>query len=162
MGSNLETPLAQLRTAKRALESLGSVTACSSLYETAPVGGPAGQPNFLNAVVLLEPSAHYAEPVRLLKALHAIEQKQGRTRRIRWDARTLDLDLLAYGQYVLNNGLSLPHPRMMTRSFVLMPLCELVPEWQHPVTGERACEVLLELGTEGIRKTELSWEAAST
>ena len=156
LGSNLGNPLEQLRQARRSLNELGEVTGASSLYRTAPVGGPPGQADYLNAVVALEPSAD--DPRVLLQELLTLEARQGRTRSVRWDARTLDLDLLAYGDRVLNTpSLSLPHPRLLERAFVLAPLCEVAPGWRHPLTGEAACTVLGRLELSGVTRTALSW-----
>lgn len=157
LGSNLKGPLEQLRQARRSLNELGSVIGASSPYRTAPVGGPPGQTDYLNAVIALEPLTD--DPQTLLQELLALEARQGRTRNVRWDARTLDLDLLTYGDRVLNTPtLTLPHPRLLERSFVLAPLCELTPVWRHPVTGARACTVLGELGLSGVTRTPLSWD----
>ena len=158
LGSNLHEPLEQLRQAAQRLQDFGRIVARSSLYRTAPVGGPAGQADYLNAVVVLEPHASYAEARALLLALHRIEAEQGRERRVRWEARTLDLDLLAYGdRQIMADDLTLPHPRMMERAFVLAPLCEALPAWRHPVTGEGACNALERLGDAGIVRTGLNW-----
>lgn len=139
---------------------MGRVAGRSSLYRTEPVGGPPGQPSYLNAVVALEPKAPYAEPRGLLAALLALEARHGRERRERWAERTLDLDILAFGERVLSSeGLELPHPRMMERAFVLAPLCELAPNWAHPVTRRRACEALERLPAYGVERTDLAWEA---
>ena len=162
LGSNLGMPLEQLRSARKALENLGDIKASSSLYKTEPVGGPEGQPPYLNAVVILKPFAAYDDPEQLLGALLTIELSQGRERRVRWEARTLDLDLLAFNDVVLNTPLlSLPHPRMLERSFVLAPLCEVFPSWQHPLTKETACEALQKLTFEGVERTDLRWDLAS-
>ncbi len=159
LGSNLGDSLNTLRKAQQELSKLGTLKASSSLYETQPVGGPEGQAKFLNAVVLLE-LAGDTRARSLLKSLHAIEVLFGRERRVRWDARTLDLDLLTLGEEVLDSwDLILPHPRMMERAFVLVPLCEIAPEWRHPVTKERACELLKDLTNEGIQQTNLNWDA---
>ena len=128
LGSNLGDPLQQLRTAMQKLPRLGEVVARSSLYRSPAQGGPPGQPDYLNAVVALDPFPPYQSPLELLRALLAIEQEAGRVRRIHWEARTLDLDLLAMGNWILNSpALTLPHPRMMERPFVLAPLCEIDP-----------------------------------
>jgi len=157
LGSNLGDPLAQLRRAAEALGALGEVVGRSSLYRTLPVGGPPGQPDYLNAVVALLPDPGLT-PETLLKGLLEIEQRQGRERRVRWGARTLDLDLLAWGARVVEGErLTLPHPRMMERAFVLTPLCEVAPAWRHPVTGLGACEALGALLSRGIVKTDLRW-----
>ncbi|MEJ2359771.1 MAG: 2-amino-4-hydroxy-6-hydroxymethyldihydropteridine diphosphokinase [Deinococcales bacterium] len=131
LGSNLDDPLDQLRRAARALQELAVTAQFSPLFRTTPVGGPAGQPDFLNGVALLEPLPPWSQPDALLEALLAIERRQGRLRRERWGPRTLDLDLLALGTRQLETPrLTLPHPRMMNRAFVLAPLCELLPEWR--------------------------------
>ncbi len=155
LGSNLENPYWQLCKALESLRGLGTITAKSSLYETLPVGGPPGQPSYLNAVLELEPFDVYQHPQVLLRALLDIEAKQGRLRRVRWDARTLDLDLLAIDDLVIDTEeLVLPHPRMMERAFVRVPLCEIKPTWQHPKTLAYACT---NIGPEGIFKTDLQW-----
>ena len=157
LGSNLDGPLAQLRRARRALNKLGEVTHASSVWRTAPVGGPPGQADYLNAVVALEPLTD--DPQALLQELLALEAEQGRTRHVRWAARTLDLDLLAYGDRVLGTpSLTLPHPRLLERAFVAAPLCEVASEWRHPVTKENICTVLRRLGFVGVTRTTLSWD----
>ena len=157
LGSNLAEPFRQLRSAKLALENMGKLTGYSSIYRTKPVGGPTGQDDYLNAVVRLEPTAHY-DPHSFLTDLHAIERRHGRTRLERWGARTLDLDILAWGDDVIEQqSLSVPHPRMLERAFVLVPLCELEPAWTHPVTGQKVCELVAELDISGIVKTNLAW-----
>ena len=161
LGSNLADPLEQLRRARAALEGLGRLIAASSLYRTAPVGGPEGQPDYLNAVVALRPNTD--DPETLLQELLALEAQQGRVRAVRWDARTLDLDVLTWDDVIYESAaLTLPHPRMLERAFVLAPLCEIAPDWRHPQTGERGCEVLRRLGLGGIERTLLSWTAADT
>jgi 2-amino-4-hydroxy-6-hydroxymethyldihydropteridine diphosphokinase len=156
LGSNLNNPHLQLKKALESLAQLGHIVAKSSLYKTVPVGGPKGQASYLNAVIELEPFDLYQNPYRLLKALLSIEVSQGRERRIRWDARTLDLDLLIMGDTVVHtDNLSLPHPRMMQRAFVLVPLCEIAPGWQHPQTLEYPCNT--DSDPSGIIKTALDW-----
>jgi 2-amino-4-hydroxy-6-hydroxymethyldihydropteridine diphosphokinase len=134
-----------------ALADLGEVRGRSRLYRTRPVGGPPGQPDYLNAVVALRPAPRWREPHALMDALLAIETHFGRRRRERWEARRLDLDLLALGAMRTNEPrLRLPHPRMMERAFVLVPLLELAPEWTHPVTGRRADAALSGLDRRGV------------
>ena len=158
VGSNLGVPLDQLRRAALALEALTLGSRWSSLYRTLPVGGPAGQPDYLNGVALLRLKPSWREPQALLERLLTIERQQGRERRVRWGPRTLDLDLLALGERVVTSPrLTLPHPRMMERAFVLAPLCELLPEWRHPESGERGCAALERLDAAGVRRTELPW-----
>lgn len=98
------------------------------------------------------------DPERFLRELLRLEAAQGRVRDVRWAARTLDLDLLSWGEYVLETPtLTLPHPRMLTRTFVLAPLCEVAPEWRHPLTRQGACEVLRTLPPDGTERTTLAW-----
>ncbi|WP_338016753.1 2-amino-4-hydroxy-6-hydroxymethyldihydropteridine diphosphokinase [Oleomonas cavernae] len=112
------------------------LVATSRLWESAPVP-VSDQPWFVNAVARVETSL---SPQALLERLHAIEAGFGRVRRIRWEARVLDLDLLAYGDLACGGeqlaGLTLPHPRIAERAFVLRPLSDIAPAWRHPVTGE--------------------------
>ncbi len=127
LGSNLNNPEHQLRRALLALASLPGtrLTASSRAYPN-PAIGPGRQPDYLNLVACLHTTL---APLPLLHALQAIEQAQGRVREQRWAARSLDLDLLLYGQQVIDSAeLTLPHPRMRERSFVLVPLGELAPE----------------------------------
>lgn len=156
LGSNLHDPFAQLGAAKRAMAALGESVGGSSLYQTKPVGGPAGQADYLNAVLVMRPRCK--TPYELLQALQEIEKAQGRQRKIRWDARTLDLDVLAWGDMVIfSERLTLPHPRMMQRAFVCAPLCEAAPHWRHPVSGVSACDALKLLGADGVKRLDGSW-----
>jgi 2-amino-4-hydroxy-6-hydroxymethyldihydropteridine diphosphokinase len=121
LGSNLDDPASQLRSAVHALRQLeqSEIQAVSQVYRSAAVG-PGRQPDYLNAVVRLKTTL---DAEQLLAALQDIETAQGRTRRERWAARTLDLDLLLYDELQLHNDtLTLPHPRMRQRPFVLFPL----------------------------------------
>ena len=103
----------------------------ASMYETAPVGGPTGQTPYLNTVITLRTWLSARE---LLAALHEIETRLGRWRRIRWEPRTMDIDLLLFGdQSLRENELSVPHPRLHERLFVLEPLAELAAEFVHPL-----------------------------
>ena len=157
LGANLGDPLTQLRWAKAELAERYTLSAASGLYQTAPVGGPPGQPDYLNAAVQLELSPQ-TTPQTLLMDLQALEAAAGRERRERWAARTLDLDVLDVGGHVLDLlGLELPHPRMMTRPFVLRPLSDIAPQWTHPVTGEQVATRLKELDTTDVILTGLSW-----
>lgn len=126
LGSNLGDRHGHLAAAFAALEKLPGtrLVARSGLYETAPVGPP-GQQDYLNAAAELSTTL---EPIELLDHLLSIEQTRGRVRRERWGPRTLDLDLLLHGdQRSSDPRLTLPHPAMMTRAFVLAPLCDLSP-----------------------------------
>lgn len=109
------------------------LVATSTLYETAPVGGPDNQGPFLNAAVRVETGLRAAN---LLSALHEIEASRQRERRVRWDARTLDLDLLVFGNLVSEDAaLLLPHPRMHVRRFVMVPVCDIAADMVHPALG---------------------------
>jgi 2-amino-4-hydroxy-6-hydroxymethyldihydropteridine diphosphokinase len=137
---------------------LGTGLRRSRLYRTAPVGGPPDQPDFLNAVVAFTPAVAWRDPVRLMAELHAIERSFGRQRRVRWEARVLDLDLIALGRRVVDGPeLWLPHPRALERAFVLIPLLEVAPAWRDPRSGRRAAEALAELDASGVRPSGASW-----
>jgi 2-amino-4-hydroxy-6-hydroxymethyldihydropteridine diphosphokinase len=141
LGSNLGDREAHLRAAIAALAAHPEirVEAVSTLYETAPVGPPPQGP-YLNAVVRLRTRlAARALLARLLE----IEAAAGRVRAgQRWSARSLDLDLLLYGELLLDEpGLCLPHPRLHERAFVLEPLCELAPQLVHPRLGTSIAEL---------------------
>jgi 2-amino-4-hydroxy-6-hydroxymethyldihydropteridine diphosphokinase len=148
LGANLGDRLATLREAVRSLGKLGRITAVSSLYETEPVGY-LDQPPFLNAVVALETSLASLE---LMGALLAIEHDMGRTREFKNAPRTLDLDLLLMDDLVLvTPDLTLPHPRLHERAFVLVPLVELAPTLVHPVLGPSLAELRAALpSSEGV------------
>jgi len=121
----------------------------SRLYRTPPVG-PAGQPDYLNAVIAIETTL---EPLELLDQLHLIEERYGRVRYPeppRWSARTLDLDILSYGIFSVNSDrLTIPHPMLQQRMFVLCPLCDINPNWQHPLLKVSAEQLMNELITKG-------------
>jgi 2-amino-4-hydroxy-6-hydroxymethyldihydropteridine diphosphokinase len=125
LGSNLGDRIALLTTGLDGLRRIGTLLDVSSLYETAPVGGPEQGP-YLNAVALLETTLSARD---LLTALHEIEADAGRVRRERWGPRTLDLDLLVYDELVTDGpDLAVPHPRAHEREFVLVPLVEVWPD----------------------------------
>ena len=115
----------------------------SSLVETAPEGVPEAQPPFLNAAVI---GATVLAPPALLASLLAIERMDGRERPYRHAPRTLDLDLVLYGDRVLKEpGLEVPHPRFRERRFVLAPLAEIAGDWRDPVTGSTISALLRSL-----------------
>lgn len=157
LGSNLkfagESPAIVLDAAILALRSRGFVIrACSKYFDTPAFPAGAG-PNFVNATIAIE-TALPAEVI--LAQLHEVEAEMGRSRTVRWGARTLDLDIIAVGSQVLPDAqthqywrelpldkqetitpqeLILPHPRLAERAFVLVPLMDIAPEWRHPITG---------------------------
>ncbi len=130
VGSNLGDRLAHLEHGATLLNSggIGRVIARSDLIETAPVGGPDGQGAFLNGVWII--SSDFG-PHQMLAELQRIETLCGRVRTVRWGARTLDLDLLLRddGLVITSTVLTLPHPRIQERPFVLIPLLQLASSW---------------------------------
>jgi 2-amino-4-hydroxy-6-hydroxymethyldihydropteridine diphosphokinase len=146
LGSNLSSrfgaPAENLREAIHRLDDLGTVTAVSRFLESEPVGYTQ-QPRFTNAVVLLDTEV---PPLELLRGLLAIEHSMGRDRASTppKGPRIIDLDLLLYGSLVLDDqALTLPHPSLHERRFVLAPLAELAPDWRHP-TLELSIQQLLQ------------------
>ena len=149
LGSNLGDRAAHLRGAVEALQRGGEVrvVAESAVYETAPVGGPE-QPDYLNMVVAVETAL---APEALLDRCLAVEAEHGRVRRERWGARTLDLDLLACGSVQLaGERLTLPHPRLAERAFVLVPLAEVAPELA--IGGMTVAELAERSDRSGLRR----------
>jgi len=133
---------ALLAQAVEALEAAGfPILERSSVWQTEAWPRDSGQPDYFNAVVELDPGP--AGPQLLYEKLRAIETRFGRERRERWAARTLDLDVIAVGDLAGSFGvLTLPHPRMQERAFVLAPLAEIAPRWRHPVLGRTAPDLL--------------------
>ncbi len=140
LGSNLEDPLGQLRRAFADIDQLPdtSLVARSSLYRSAPIGYPGqtdlpSQPDFVNAVAKIETTLM---PHAFLQALLHIEHQHGRERTYRNAPRTLDLDVLLYDDVQLHeHGLTIPHPQMHLRAFVLQPLLEIAPDISIPGVG---------------------------
>jgi 2-amino-4-hydroxy-6-hydroxymethyldihydropteridine diphosphokinase len=149
LGSNLGDRAAYLLLGLSALSRLPKthLLRLSPVYETNPVGPP--QPPYLNMVAELETEL---SPKGLLAEMLRIEKALGRERRERWGPRTLDLDLLLYGDLVLEEaGLSVPHPRLHERAFVLVPLLDLLPEGRHPLLGQSFAELLASLDASSVR-----------
>jgi 2-amino-4-hydroxy-6-hydroxymethyldihydropteridine diphosphokinase len=145
LGSNLGEREVMIREALEALAALPQteLLRASSLYDTEPVGD-VDQPNFLNAVAQLDTDL---PPRQLLWNLLLIEKRLGRERTRPWGPRTIDLDLLLYGDEVIEEAdLRVPHPEMIRRAFVLVPLVELDPILVHPGTGETMLSHLSRLG----------------
>jgi 2-amino-4-hydroxy-6-hydroxymethyldihydropteridine diphosphokinase len=151
-GANLGDPASTLRAAAAEVERrAGRVSAASPVYRSAPVG-VTDQPPFLNAVAALDTPLPADE---LLDVLLAVEAEHGRVREVRWGPRTLDLDLIAYGDEVRDDPrLILPHPRAHEREFVLRPLCDVAPELV--LGGRTAREWLAELDPQGVERAGLS------
>jgi 2-amino-4-hydroxy-6-hydroxymethyldihydropteridine diphosphokinase len=143
MGSNQGNRRASIVQAARDLMALPRtrVTRFSSLYDSEPVGDP-GLPRFLNAVAQIETAL---DPDELLRRLHGVEARMGRSARDRSGARDIDLDLLFYGDRVIDSpSLQVPHPRGQERLFVLIPMAEIAPDWKDPRTGLRMDALLRE------------------
>ena len=158
LGSNLATPIEQLRSALAALAALPQtdLIAQSSFYSSDPLG-PAHQPRYVNAVAALDTEL---SPLALLDALQTIELEQGRTRKAeRWGPRTLDLDILLFGERRLDEPrLTVPHYHMHARAFVLYPLAEIAPDLKLP-DGRALTELLGACpyaGLERLSETELT------
>jgi 2-amino-4-hydroxy-6-hydroxymethyldihydropteridine diphosphokinase len=142
IGSNVGDREANCRRAIELLAEAGRVMGVSSLYRTEPVGYHE-QEDFINAVAAVETDR---TPDDLLKVCHAIEDRLGRKRGLRWGPRTADLDILLYGSQVVNRpGLFIPHPRMAMRKFVLVPLAEIAPDAVNPQLHRTAAQLLDEL-----------------
>jgi 2-amino-4-hydroxy-6-hydroxymethyldihydropteridine diphosphokinase len=151
LGANLGDREASFARAMEGIEErIGEVLARSAWRETPPLvlpgEDPADHPPYLNGVVVVETAL---APLAILAALHAIERELGRDRRSeekRWQPRLVDLDLVAVDDLVIEEpGLTLPHPRMQDRDFVLGPLVEVWPDWRHPLLGLTAAELLARL-----------------
>lgn len=154
LGSNLGNRLDNLRVGVEGLRLLGRLEALSSVYGTAPIGGPSQGP-YLNAVAVVESELR---PTQLLESLERIETEAGRVREERWGPRTLDLDLLASDAGPTSTeALEVPHPRVGEREFALRPLAEVWPE--APVGPDMtAAEALDRIGPQGVALLARTWE----
>jgi 2-amino-4-hydroxy-6-hydroxymethyldihydropteridine diphosphokinase len=142
LGSNVGDRERNLQEAIRRASALGRVVAASSVYETEPVEFT-DQPWFLNCVIALETTA---EPAQLLRECLRIEQEMGRQRLLKKGPRSIDIDILLFGDAVVNTPeLTIPHPEMTRRRFVLEPLAEIAPELLHPVSQKTVMQILAEL-----------------
>ena len=174
LGSNRafggQEPAELVATAMEEVARLGEDARPSRLWRSP--AWPPGGPEYVNAAMSLRVPLG---PEELLGALHAIEARRGRERAVRWGARTLDLDLLAWGDAVrpdaatqeawralpperqgreAPDGLVLPHPRMQDRGFVLLPLAEVAPLWRHPLIGRTVAEMLAALPADALEGVE--------
>ncbi|ELS03726.1 2-amino-4-hydroxy-6-hydroxymethyldihydropteridine pyrophosphokinase [Xenococcus sp. PCC 7305] len=156
LGSNLGNSLATL---EQTIKILGqtpgiSLVAVSSWYRTEPVGPP--QPDYLNGCAVLNVEQ---TPEELLVLFQAIELQFGRIRsaETKWGARTLDLDIILYGDLVIDNSvLTIPHPRMSERAFVLVPLAEIAADWQEPVSGKAIAHLVSKIDCSGVKLFQAS------
>ena len=144
LGSNMGDREKNLKEALKYIAELPEtkIIKSSAIYETEPVGEPKQRP-FYNGVVKMETSL---DPERLLQKLQEVEKTFGRVHKQKWGPRTLDLDILLYDQQIIaTDKLTIPHPLMAERAFVLEPLAEIDPEAYHPVLEKTAAELLREL-----------------
>ena len=153
LGGNLAShagpPAQTLKGALGRLEQLGvKILSVSSFYET-PAWPETSDPPFINAVAAVKTTL---QPVELLDLLHGVETEFGRMRSAPNAPRTLDIDLLDYDGKVMTGAVTLPHPRLRQRSFVLAPLAEVAQGWRHPVSGQGAAELLAALPDRGAPK----------
>ncbi|MBI1227631.1 MAG: 2-amino-4-hydroxy-6-hydroxymethyldihydropteridine diphosphokinase [Bacteroidetes bacterium] len=152
LGGNLGDRLANLAAARKLIgEKIGIIVKKSSLYET-EAWGNTDQPDFLNQALEV---ATNLNPVDLLHAILSIEKKLGREREDKWSARTIDIDILFYEAKILNTKeLTLPHPHLHERNFVLVPMLEIAPNKQHPVF-KKTIEELYEASKDDLEVTML-------
>ena len=148
LGTNLGDRETNLRHAKDSLTPDMTILQESSIYVTPP-WGYTDQPEFLNQVIEVQTAL---EPFPLLQTLKQIENEMGRVKTFRNGPRLIDLDILFYGERVVElEGLQVPHPRLHLRAFVLVPLNEIASEFIHPVLGEGVSTLLLKVDPQGVR-----------
>ena len=143
LGGNLGDSQRILSEAVQAIDAAEGIRVLvrSHLYKTAPVGPP--QPDYLNACIVVKTMLSARS---LLHQLLSIENQFGRVRQERWGARSLDLDLLLFGEQIIDSpGLTVPHPRLHERAFVLVPLMDVADQWQHPIFGKTIAQLLNDL-----------------
>ena len=153
LGSNLGDSRQILTSALETLNRFSSITveAVSETYQTVAVGPP--QPDYLNACALLSTDL---EPQALLDTLLEVEAQFGRVRWERWGARLLDLDLLLFDDLVIEQpGLQIPHPRMVERAFVLVPLADVAADWVEPISGKAIAFLVQQVDCFGVQKIPL-------
>lgn len=157
LGSNLGNRLAFLRGGRDTLTNQPGIELIrtSAVYETEAVGGPPDNPAFLNAVLQIQTSL---EPDQLLAACLAAESEFGRSRPARWAPRTLDIDILFYAdQIVCAEHLTIPHPRLQERPFVLAPLLDIAPDLKHPLLEQTIAELAAGAGVAELVPLRTVW-----
>jgi 2-amino-4-hydroxy-6-hydroxymethyldihydropteridine diphosphokinase len=142
LGSNMGNRLLHLEHAvSRIAEEAGSIELCSGFYETEPWGNKLLN-SFVNQVIQIET---LYDPHLLMKILLDIEKAMGRVRNQKWEERAIDIDILYYDREIINDDkLQIPHPRLQERRFTLVPLVEILPEFEHPVLNKSSIELLEE------------------
>lgn len=153
LGGNEGNVYSCFKSARRSIDKRSDCKQLESslLYQTPPLG-PAGQADYLNAVITI---STYLKPLDLLRVLQDIEHLHGRIRQEHWGPRTLDLDILAYDDlHLQSKTLSLPHSQLHLRQFVLKPLCDIAPQWLHPSMGKSASQLLQSLLDSGEEPLE--------
>lgn len=152
IGSNLGDRISNCKKALDEMGSFANIVTVSSLYETEPVGKE-DQPDFINCVAEIDTDL---APHDFLERLNVVEEKLGRVRDEKWGPRTIDLDIIFYGDQVINdNDLEIPHPRAHLRRFVLEPLCEIAPKFIHPKFNLPVEELLTKIEDDkGVIKIE--------
>jgi len=147
LGSNLEDKRSFLRKGVEYLSNLGTVIMESSIYETSPVGMEDGTENFFNSIIVLEAEI---DPEIMIVRIKEFEKKAGRSLvNSHMRPRELDIDIIFADNMIINTpALTIPHPRLEKRKFVLAPLAEILPEQTHPITGKTIIELLDKLNTE--------------
>jgi 2-amino-4-hydroxy-6-hydroxymethyldihydropteridine diphosphokinase len=142
IGSNIGDRMTNLRQALGLIEkNIGKVAKKSHIYETQPWGEP-NQDAFLNQVVMINTSL---EPREMLEKITRIEREMGRERKEKWGPRVIDVDILFYGKRIIRDkGLEIPHPELHKRGFVLVPLMEIAPEFEHPILLKQIDELYMD------------------
>ncbi len=141
LGSNLENPQLQLIKAKKELARIAILIKESSVYKTAAWGNT-NQSDFYNQALLVE---HEMEPIDFMKNIIEIEEGMGRKRIQKWEARIIDIDIIAMEQNIINSEtLTVPHPHLQDRKFVLVPINEIAPDWEHPIFQKNIAQLVVE------------------
>lgn len=148
IGSNMGDRAANLRGAIGLIEkNIGKIAKKSHVYETQPWGEP-NQESFYNQVVMINTSL---EPRDMLEKISRIEREMGRERKEKWGPRIIDIDILFYGKRVVRDkGLEIPHPELHNRGFVLVPMMEIAPEFEHPLLQKPIDELYMECKDESV------------
>ena len=158
LGGNLGDRLSTLRQARQKLDETAAVQVnnASFLYLTAPIGGPADQPDYINGVLEITTTL---EPLELLHLCQTVEAGFDRQRFVPWGARTLDIDILLYADRVIDTiNLKVPHPRLPERGFVLQPLCDLAPYFIHPQHKQTFASLLIKISPlQGVHRLNEVW-----